>query len=57
MKFINYLDEAKKPDYKKVKIGGKVWMKIWKENPKLQDEMIAYRKSKDAKFVKKLQKR
>ena len=57
MRFEQYLDEAKKPNFKKAKIGGKVWMRIWNENPELQDEMLAYRKSKDAKFVKKLQKR
>ncbi len=57
MKFLNYLDEAKAPNYKKIKIGGKVWMKIWKEHPELQDLMLAYRKSKEAKFTKKLQKR
>ena len=44
MKFLNYLDEAKKANYKTAKIGGKVWMRIWKENPELQDEMLAYRK-------------
>lgn len=57
MRFNDYLDEAKAPNYKKAKIGGKVWMRIWKEHPELQDEMLAYRKSKEAKFVKKLQKR
>lgn len=57
MKFKNYLDEAKVPNFKKAKIGGKVWLRIWKEHPELQDEMLAYRKSKEAKFVKKLQKR
>ncbi len=57
MKFRDYLNEAKASNYKKIKIGGKVWMRIWNENPELQDEMLAYRKSKDAKFVKKLQKR
>ncbi len=56
MKFINYLDEAKTTNYKKAKIGGKVWMRIWKENPELQDEMLAFRKSKEAKFTKKLAK-
>jgi hypothetical protein len=56
MKFIDYLDEAKTTNYKKAKIGGKVWMRIWKENPKLQDEMLAFRKSKEAKFTKKLAK-
>jgi hypothetical protein len=57
MKFENYLDEAKTTNYKKIKIGGKVWMRIWKEHPELQDMMLAYRKSKEAKFTKKLQKR
>jgi 5'-deoxynucleotidase YfbR-like HD superfamily hydrolase len=56
MKFIDYLDEAKTTNYKKAKIGGKVWMRIWKENPELQDEMLAFRKSKEAKFTKKLAK-
>jgi len=49
--------EAKAPNYKKAKIGGKVWMRIWKENPELQDEMLKWRKGEEAKFVKKLQKR
>jgi hypothetical protein len=57
MRLFNYIKEAKKANYKKIKIGGKVWMRIWKENPELQDMMLAYRKSKEAKFVKKLQKR
>jgi len=49
--------EAKTANYKKAKIGGKVWMRIWKENPELQDEMLKWRKGEEAKFVKKLQKR
>ncbi len=57
MKFEDYLDEAKTTNYKKAKIGGKVWLRIWKENPELQDEMLAFRKSKEAKFTKKLEKR
>lgn len=57
MKFEQYLDEAKKANFKKAKIGGKVWMRIWKENPELQDEMLAWKKGGEAKFVKKLQKR
>ena len=57
MKFKDYLDEAKAPTYKTAKIGGKVWMRIWKENPELQDEMLAWKKSGKAKFTKKLQKR
>ena len=51
------LFEAKAPNYKKAKIGGKVWMRMWKENPELQDEMLKWRKGEEAKFVKKLQKR
>ena len=57
MKFESYLEEKKAPNYKKAKIGGKVWMRIWKENPELQDEMLKWRKGEEAKFVKKLQKR
>ena len=52
MKFENYIEEAKLPDYKKAKVGSKRWMKIWNENPELQDEMLAWRKSKESKWLK-----
>jgi hypothetical protein len=52
MRFQEYLEEAKLPDYKKVKVGSKKWKQIWDKYPELQDEMLAWRKSKESKWLK-----
>lgn len=55
MRFQEFIDEAKKPDFRKIKIGGKAWIKFWKAHPELQDEMLAWKKHPDAQYVKKYQ--
>ena len=52
MKFEKYLEEAKLPNYKKVKVGSKKWKQIWNKYPELQDEMLSWRKSKESQWLK-----
>jgi len=52
MKFEDYVKEAKIPDFRKVKIGSKKWKEIWQKYPELQDDMLAWRKSKESKWLK-----
>lgn len=52
MRLQEFINEAKLPDYKKVKIGSKKWKQIWNKYPELQDEMLAWRKSKESSWLK-----